>query len=540
MAAALSMALAATVFTISCSGDDGKDGASCTAVPLATGNGLDLQCNGVSKGQLLNGPQGIKGEDGRPGTAEGACRLTAKTLTQVSFDCDGESVIVPIGGSGCDVAVGGTSDPALVVMICGLVEIYMCGGWSFDPTISHCEIVQSAIPPDGTNGWSFNDIAMIVPSMCGEILYDMRTSFCDNSGATDVIRPLCGLGKEKYKGIDNETCVNGNVTKPCGAAIGSTAAPRYIKASEFCMERATNTIATRCGTPNSSGVYPVGKNDISQDVTYTGSYIYGEYNTANDELCEAGKVVKVCGTARYEEKTHFCGVGDVVTVHCTDRQIYDPSTQYCAYMGNSSGNITERPAFGFYNYAPAAAECLSTSGTAYDPTNTKCLKYASTASSYCGGVPTTGPGINNKPNEGSWKWEYCRGDEEPGSIIRCGELQKPPTSGNSTTCECISDAFPISTTANGCRCAVNYEFRSVSNLASGSFGSNNGGQCMPIVSRTCAANKIFINKTTFLNGAADASNCVELGTSSGQCKTANPSIPLEHIKASSYCTELID
>jgi len=46
----------ATAFTLSCSGDDGKDGSSCIGNP--TNAGIDIICGGKSVGVLPNGTNG--------------------------------------------------------------------------------------------------------------------------------------------------------------------------------------------------------------------------------------------------------------------------------------------------------------------------------------------------------------------------------------------------------------------------------------------------------------------------------------------------
>ena len=69
LVASFALALA---FILSCSGDDGKNGTSCTVQPKATG-GYDVFCDGVNVGKLSNGepgpigPQGLKGDKGEKG-----------------------------------------------------------------------------------------------------------------------------------------------------------------------------------------------------------------------------------------------------------------------------------------------------------------------------------------------------------------------------------------------------------------------------------------------------------------------------------------
>jgi len=442
-----------------------------------------------------------------------------------------------------------------VVLVCPGAEVYLCSGGVFDPKEDHCETrytvsnvtstsvgattdnngiplgtAQTGAVSGSVTGYKYGVIA---PSLCGTAKYDSRSQFCDKSDSTSTnkdagatVRNLCGgkYGKEYREGAGsflwNEKCEDGNVTRSCGT--GSNA-KRYVLGTQFCESSSTGSVKDRCGTPNSSGIYTVGKYNVSNNIDRTwentgsrsaGLPIKGEYSTANGEICVDGKVVKLCGTKQYEEQTHFCAVGDVIAPHCTDRQIYDPSTQYCSFMGNSyntavkdpyypgypsgttqtiSGNtplskernIQQRTADGFYNYYGTSDECKPNTS---DLTGTGCMQYASTAIEFCG-APTGTPavyGVANKPNEGAWRWEYCRDMDlnattsdgltatphtaaSKGSIIRCAELQVPPT-GTGNTCQCIVNAIPISTTTNGCKCVAGWKFDG--STVTGRFNNN--------------------------------------------------------------------
>jgi len=501
---------------------------------------------------LPPGPQGIQGPIGPQGPAgsppAGYCVLGDLNPTTGKYNiiCGGTEIgDDSIEGvlDACKVDKDASTGFQLVLVCNGTTEIYACSGAVFDPAGYHC---ATANVVDYISNET-RQFGVIEESLCNGDPYDMRLEFCDKSGSTDTKRPLCGGKNGKpYRNastyaLGQETCSDGKVLKRCGAG---TTAPFYEVATQFCMSTTTNppTVADRCGNANIiTGIYSTGKNDISGDIVYYNSpsvggipTINGEYNTANGERCENGKVVKLCGTELYEEKTHFCAVGDVVAPHCTDRQIYDPTTQYCSFMGNSYnggiGKITERPADGFFHYDADALECNAlTGGLSYDPSSTKCLKYASTAIEFCGRLPvgTTGvvglPTAQNKPNDGAWKWEYCRNltgsptgandatlTSESGSIIRCGELMVPPTgltAAAGTTCICIKNAVPISTTTNGCRCAngfkYNFEgtngmFRNDNNY----IGHGDGGVCEAQLSgSSCSAGSLRFPNTSTTNPA---------------------------------------
>jgi len=505
-----------------------------------------------------------------------------------------------------------------LVLVCPGAELYFCSGALFDPAEDHCEArytishATQYTDPNKLGTGSYDGMTMgefgtgspyayqygvVVPSLCNGVKYDSRLQFCDRSSdmnsptytSNGTVRELCGgkYGEQYRQGaaaqLYNEKCENGKITRDCGTG---TSAKRYVLATQFCEVASTGTIKDRCGTPTSSGVYNVGKYQITNwDRTYdnsgsrsAGAWYKGEYSTANGEVCVDGKVVKLCGGKQYEEQTHFCAVGDVIAPHCTDRQIYDPSTQYCSFMGNSwqlnlrdpeypgypagvSGttnqkdrNIQAKPADGFYNYgAGGYSDDGSCKLLAADETGTGCMQYASTAIEFCG-TPATAAGsapvygVANKPNEGSWRWEYCRDmdltsagtpltEHSPatkGSIIRCAELQVPPT-GTGNTCQCILNAIPISTTTNGCKCVAGWKFDG--STVTGRFNNNgkpvtsddiatitssavtsyslryDGGACYPQLSSAtaCSAGEVQL-----LDDATGKYRCATLACGSGK------------------------
>jgi len=601
LAASVIFMVFAMVFTISCSGDDGKDGSlkSCTLqTSTAPNGGVDVICEGTNLGNIPPGPrgeQGLKGEQGPAGVAPpGVCQLgTQDPITQKwSIVCNGTIID---GGE-----ITGTLDGCKVdksasknfqqVFVCGNEEIYFCSGKLFDPEENHCAYYDAYLTGSYTVGtgstyYSSAPIGVIKKSVCGpsDDIYDMRYKFCDMSvGGYGILKELCG-GKngEPYRTgtFWKESCRDSDkkVVKQCGT---TATAPYYIIASQFCMSAANPPIVKeRCGSPDAEGVYGTGKFGVANiDRTYQnstnqdqGKEIRGEYNTADGERCENGKVVKLCGTELYEERTHFCAVGDVVAPHCTDRRQYDPSSQYCSFMANTwntdgwngwgSGtgypsipqgtnnannpydkarNIEEYVKNGFWNFgsntddatgSPAYNKYCDQTQSTYDPTHTSCLEYASTAIEFCGFVPgstTQGgaalaPTVNNTPNMGAWKWEYCRDLNPPiasgtihtanrnGTIIRCSELQIPPL-GTSNTCVCIADAIPISATTNGCKCIAGFSFKKFGNTATGRWNltgadlngtqmwTYDGGECVPgrnnRKSASCTNTSILVNSGT--------------------------------------------
>jgi len=439
----------AMVFTISCSGDDGKNGApgkdaKCSAANSASGDAITITCDDGTTGTLqgtgpagatgATGPQGPEGPQGPAGPAgtipAGTCVLGSvdPVTGDWSVTCGTQTLNISGDGSditgeltGCKNSQPNLYNNALIVLSCGSVDIYTCGGQVFNPLQEYCTKRKT------TTDAVFS-VPKIEPSTCGLSRFDSRTQFCDGS----TIRDLCN-GAE-YTSSADETCVNGQVTKPCGNS-------RYIKATQFCMNN--TTVTNRCGTPSSGGLYDTGADG---DDMIGDDYIKGVYNTSNSELCLNGKVVKKCGTGPatddnvYEEKTHFCAVGDVIAPHCDDRNIYNPTQRFCSYVGNKS-------------YSPNSDDCKK------DANDNSCKKYISTALPFCGS--------SAKYNADQWIWEYCVGKTTGTtgsgqnvisySVLRCADSQVPDFNTGVggiffETCRCIQGATAYTNNRNGCYC----------------------------------------------------------------------------------------
>jgi len=439
------MALA-MVFTISCSGDDGKDGSlkSCTLQGSMSADGLDVMCEGTRIGTIPPGPQGPAGQTGPQGPAGTLppeyCKIGSQDPATGKWGiiCNGQQI-------GDDQITGQldnctTNDKlknsGIFTIKCpnNPEDIYLCGGVPYNPAENHCEPFMASADNNGPAQRVF----VILPSWCGTTsqIYDSRTHFCD--GAT--IRELCGGDTYKSSAPDNERCDGVNVTKAC---IGSTS--RYIKRTQFCMLNASNTagvVTARCGTSNDNGVFPVGTAESGDK--YNGLEIKGEYRASKNELCQDGKVVLRCGNEVYEEKTHFCATGNAVTPHCDDRIQYNPTQRFCSYRANPA-------------YNPTSTACKD------DPEDITCKEYASTAMVFCGGTAAT-PAVENRYNVGSWLWEYCVPKKNPSSsaaadrvlfsVLRCSALQVPDGVAAAETCKCIPNADRIPG-GNACQCSQN-------------------------------------------------------------------------------------
>jgi len=431
------------VFTISCSGSDGKNGtnARCTASPAE--GGLNITCDDGTTGFLSNGIQGPQGLQGIPGTVpENICTLGAQkpdgswTITCAGHNLDlGDTEMQLVG---CQTEV--SDDNVGVVLTCGGAELYLCGGIAYNPEEDHCEAWQSATyQGDGglISGLSpaptyyGNTIGVVVASICNAEKYDSRKQFCDYSVVPNKIQYFCGPKKEKYRtgGPWSELCgatfpgpATYDIAKISSVSI-SCGTTRITKAEQFCMDGTTPT--ARCGVQSASGQYSAGTK-ATASATYnangtlkyagdgnfnyyapgfagsgtntagipasnptgavqTGGVLYlGEYSTKNQERCLDGKIVKVCGTQYYEESWQFCAAQNRVAPHCSDRVTYDPDKKFCSYVGNSEDNVPTY--FGYdtdkwwYNANLPVTACRDANGDSYPA----CQQYTSTAVSFCG------------------------------------------------------------------------------------------------------------------------------------------------------------
>jgi hypothetical protein len=226
-----------------------------------------------------------------------------------------------------------------------------------------------------------------------------------------------------------------------------------------------NKITARCGTANKDGVYASGSalNEETSDRTYSGksvgTLLKGEYDEANDELCIEGKVVMKCGDGAdaptFEEKTHFCAVGDIIAPHCTDRVKYNTSQRFCSFIAN-------------VDYAPTGSACK------LDPEDISCKQYISTALEFCG----NGTGTDYRYNATRWNWEYCVAKDNPSggttnpvaySRIRCGTNEIPDrSSGAAELCIAIEHATKVPG-GNNSRCDEGYIYQAYETAGSSSL-----------------------------------------------------------------------
>jgi len=307
LAASFVCMIFAMVFTISCSGDDGKDGkagASCTVREKV--GGYDVLCGGEVVGELLNGQNG-DGGDGSGLIPAGACAIQHLTTPVAGWYAVCNKVNSGLVAADEQVSGGDTrglcrvivprkdSAPGWIVLSCNATSteaasiIHLCGGISFDPTTSYCDSKEVIGVASGSVGGTEQSpwnpvgpvdtvvVSAIKPAICsGATLgsgashdrYDMRTQFCDESANQREVRYLCG-GTEIAGGINNggqpyrgnggeimarEFCSEqstattpiistGRIMSLCGSVLAT--AVQYDKFNQFCMVSAATAGASK-------------------------------------------------------------------------------------------------------------------------------------------------------------------------------------------------------------------------------------------------------------------------------------------------------
>jgi hypothetical protein len=137
-AAAINIMIFAMVFTISCSGDDGKDGrsgtdgSSCTADKK--GDKYEISCDGVVVGELSDGTNGLDGTVGKNGQS---CWLGDKVGGSYQILC-GEEGKGEVKGS-LDVCSIENLNAHETNIICGTTTISMCDSKTYDPELEECD-----------------------------------------------------------------------------------------------------------------------------------------------------------------------------------------------------------------------------------------------------------------------------------------------------------------------------------------------------------------------------------------------------------------
>jgi len=318
LAATISTMMFALVFTISCSGDDGtngKNGVGCTVEP--DGSDWNIICDGEEVGTMHSG-DGKPGQDGTPGKdgMDGENCWLSKVGVSYEVRCGSGQGQVKGILDGCTILTEEGND-YLVTLVCGKSEINMCKSEIFDPTEKICNTAGTLSTAS-------------VFAYCGPKDIKYNTS-----------RQYCGFGegdKEKYN--------------------------------------APATVYNRCG---------IGSVSEMPNVTEYDPDIYCRYTSTILAKSAGGDVGDFCNGQPLNKdswKAQYCGYADKDT---KVRSVLSGACDTVAVADGPQGPNEE--AFG-QGFCEVKFEHKLTGKTTY-------------SENLCG------TSTNNKPNNGSWKNEYC-------------------------------------------------------------------------------------------------------------------------------------
>jgi hypothetical protein len=258
----------AMVFTISCSGEDGKNGkdgkGDCFIVE--NGDDFDIECSGRIVGTLSGAPgedgtDGEPGEDGEDGQDGSNCIIGNKTNGSYPILCgpEGKETVEGLLG-GCMVA-GEIGNEFSARLTCGTNEINICNGKILSPD-KYCAI-------NGTAQNIGDAVKLYAPCEDGKT-YNSNTHYCGFAKKGDTKStplPLCkGSGKDGdgYKVDDLYNSTSGKAEKQ--------SRPNYEKwEDEYCSFTSDSTAWAVAVSEEISSSNPCGNAKLNEN-SWKGQY----------------------------------------------------------------------------------------------------------------------------------------------------------------------------------------------------------------------------------------------------------------------------
>ncbi|MDR2594766.1 MAG: hypothetical protein LBC87_08360 [Fibromonadaceae bacterium] len=452
LAATINILIFALVSTISCSGDGSKgpEGGNCWVED--SDEGWNVMCGKDGKNRQVGtlkqsdeGTQGAQGPAGSQGAQGSYCQL-GSTFSQSKGGYE-----ILCGGvsqgflDGCDV----TSYPRnenQATIVCGLSKpISLCGGTIFDPSKSYCK-------EDGKVGTG----AEI--KKCGKDTYNKSIQYCGYASKADAekklekVLPLCGNDIKNPSAADPFTpmYLNKDTLDVVGTFDGITRTEATCKTlggtwtggtapAGTCAVTISNCLAFADGVPNPAPIYD-SKGKLTNDGAATNCLYYESkwkdeycryfpYFDANDkqrlwaypstEYCGGINAAKTSANALNEGswKRQYCGFKDKNALVKSVQGGIDPAGKFIATAAcddYGTGLLKEK-----FRMTPEYA--VASSGVVVIGPNEKAFDHSYcgvTLQNYIDGKRTTTT-LNvqdvcpsnvvgkNRPNEGSWKNEYC-------------------------------------------------------------------------------------------------------------------------------------
>ncbi len=437
LAATINIMIFALVFTVSCSGDDGKPGKqgdSCTVEENEDIDGWDVICGSDVVGELRNnnsGEQGAPGAPGDPGAQGSYCLLGSKTVNGYEILCGGASK----GFLDACTVTDYPNNPAQSDIVCGKAKaISTCGGQIYDPTKKFCNDAGKVDDPKALKG------------KCAGKEYNTSTDYCGfaskaaAAAKTESILPLCGLDiKGNHATVLNKTWRNASdisdstECKTIGGIVNyNTSASPY-----FCIISRNACNALPGGYYFAPAVSGGKSATITQYPIFTASnggectYLVGDWD---EEYCQYSVYLDPA-TKKRKQKAYptnaYCGA--VAAANAINRDSW--KSQYCGYK--AAGDLVKSVVTGVCDdYDP-----LTTSSKPLQKIGPNEIAFGR---GYCtvligdykdGKTTTThtedlcGSSSKNKPNNGKWANEYCGKNAKGEATVYadlCDDLNEGP------------------------------------------------------------------------------------------------------------------
>ncbi|MDR2583502.1 MAG: hypothetical protein LBC75_08495 [Fibromonadaceae bacterium] len=399
LAATITTMMFALVFTISCSGEDGKNGANGKGCTMEQDdNDWNIICDGEEVG-TIHGGDGKDGTDGQPGKDGDNCWLN-RVGSSYEVRCGAGNGQLKGNLDGCSLTADIEENPYQVTLICGKNEVNLCNNKIYDATEDACG-TNGVIQSGGAISWEF--CPSLTVSSKG-IKYNSKKQYCGFGEGDD----------EKYNGQP------GTVYDFCGPTSNDQPNKTEYNAEEYCRYLGINSkYAKLAGTE--TGDYCNGKpinkdawkgeycgyasNDVKIKSIITG--ICDSTAEANgpqgpNELafgqgyCEVKFSNRKNGRTTYSE--NLCGTSEN---NKPNNGVW--KNEYCGFAAENSAAPTKVYA-GLCDDSKSNDELYGPHMLGYNQGYCRANRLDSTTyteTDFCGEDPT------QRPNDGQWKGEYC-------------------------------------------------------------------------------------------------------------------------------------
>jgi hypothetical protein len=398
LAAAINIMIFAMVFTISCSGDDGKSGKSgtgCTVEKNSDGT-FKVVCAGEDVGSFGDGTEGIDGEPGakgaqgdkgQTGKAGEGCWLGSKIGSTYSIICgEGEGEVKGYL-DGCEIQTLGDYE---ISIKCGSTSLSLCGSKVLKP--------EESCSTDGEISLTPVPLEKCAEGTKAEAEFDPRTQYCGYASKAafelgekgQTVMDLCGTGLTENK--PNETSWNDEYckyTKPKEAAVSTFLCANKAKINEGSWKN------EYCGYANASAT----TKSVIKGVC--GDYIKGPNEEAFGKGYCMGINRDTTTLTKYTEA--FCGPGKAASNKPNDGGW---KNEYCGYATSSASSAEIKSL-----QKNACGDAISSTVLPKGP------NYVAFGKGYCKGISRdtitltvyteTFCGTAGKINDGKWNNQYC-------------------------------------------------------------------------------------------------------------------------------------